>query len=325
MFRMRRKSRGGDSPILMQVITAVKATAIATPLRPSMIENRMSKPLTPMDAAPLISTDELAALRGRPDVKIIDASWWLDGRDAYADYLHSRIEGAVFFDLEAVSDQSSSLPHMLPSATDFEAAASALGIADTDHIIVYDRQGMFSAARVWWTFRTMGAAKVQVLDGGFPKWAAEERDVETSPPTPITPSMFKAHLNTDAVATMTDLMANLGTTTQILDARGSARFNGTQPEPRAGVRGGHMPGAINLPFSALLNADKTMKGGPELEAAFQKVGLDFDRPVITSCGSGVTAAILTLGLALLGKTSRLYDGSWSEWGSLQDTPIETTP
>jgi len=285
----------------------------------------MSNPAILLNASPLISTDELAAILDRPHVKTIDGSWWLNGRDAYADYLQQRIGGAVFFDLEAVSDHSSPLPHMLPTAEDFAAAVSALGIADSDHIVVYDRQGMFSAARVWWTFAVMGASKVQVLDGGYPKWVAEGRAVETGKPEPLAPETFNAHLNHDAVISLSEMLAELGTSTQIIDARGAARFDGTAPEPRAGVRSGHMPGAMNLPFGELLNPDKTMKGGLELETAFQNIGLDMDRPVITSCGSGVTAAILTLGLTLLGKPSRLYDGSWSEWGSQQDTPIETTP
>ena len=174
-----------------------------------------------------------------------------------------------------------------------------------------------------WMFRLMGAQHVAVLDGGFPKWKAEGRAVETSAPQAPSPVTFKAIYDGDAVASLEDVRAALGSPTQILDARGAGRFNAKVPEPRPGMRGGHMPGALNLPFDHLLNADKTMKGGPALEAAFQEVGLDLSRPVITTCGSGVTAAILTLGLNLLGKSARLYDGSWSEWGSREDTPIET--
>lgn len=273
--------------------------------------------------APLISTDELARIIDQPDVRLIDASWWLDGRDARADFERERVGSAVFFDLDGISDLDSPLPHMLPSAEHFAKAAGQLGIRETDTIVVYDHQGLFSAARVWWMFRLMGAQRVAVLDGGFPKWKAEGRAVEVSSPQASSPVTFKAIYDGDAVASLEDVRAALGSPTQILDARGAGRFNAKVPEPRPGMRGGHMPGALNLPFDHLLNADKTMKSGPALEAAFQEVGLDLNRPVITTCGSGVTAAILTLGLHLLGKSARLYDGSWSEWGSREDTPIET--
>lgn len=273
--------------------------------------------------APLISTEQLARIIDQPEVRLIDASWWLDGRDARADFERERIGNAVFFDLDGISDPDSPLPHMLPSGEHFAKAAGQLGIRETDTIVVYDHQGLFSAARVWWMFRLMGAQRVAVLDGGFPKWKAEGRAVETSAPQAPSPVTFKAIYDGDAVASLEDVRAALASPTQILDARGAGRFNAKVPEPRPGMRGGHMPGAFNLPFDHLLNADKTMKGGPALEAAFQEVGLDLNRPVITTCGSGVTAAILTLGLHLLGKSARLYDGSWSEWGSREDTPIET--
>lgn len=273
--------------------------------------------------APLISTEQLAAIIDQPDVRLVDASWWLDGRDAKADFQRERIGQAVFFDLDGISDHDSALPHMLPPADDFAKAVGQLGIRETDTIVVYDHQGLFSAARVWWMFGLMGAQRVCVLDGGFPKWKAEGRAVETSAPATPSPVKFDAKQRPDAVAALGDVQAALGSETQLLDARGAARFHAKVPEPRPGMRGGHMPDALNLPFDRLLNPDKTMKGGPELEAAFQKVGLDLNRPVITTCGSGVTAAILTLGLHLLGKSARLYDGSWSEWGSREDTPIET--
>ena len=273
--------------------------------------------------ASLISTEQLARIIDRPDVRLIDASWWLDGRDAKADFQRERIGNAVFFDLDGISDHGSALPHMLPSAEQFAQAVGQLGIRETDTIVIYDHQGLFSAARVWWMFRLMGAQHVAVLDGGFPKWKIEGRAVETSAPQSPSPATFTASPRLEAVAGIDDVRSSLGSQTQLLDARGSARFHAKVPEPRPGMRGGHMPGALNLPFDRLLNADKTMKGGPELEAAFQEVGLDLNRPVITTCGSGVTAAILTLGLHLLGKSARLYDGSWSEWGSREDTPIET--
>ncbi len=274
---------------------------------------------------PLVSTLELAQMLGRTDVKIVDASWWLDGRDARSDYEHERVPGAVFFDLEAISDLTSPLPHMLPSPQDFATAVGAMGIRETDLIVVYDTQGLFSAARVWWMFRIFGAERAVVLDGGLPKWKAENRPLDVIPTALPDPSDFKASISADDVASLMDVKKALGTQTQLLDARGAARFAGSAPEPRAGVRAGHMPGALNLPYTQLLNPNKTMKGGSALEAAFKEIGVDFDRPVITSCGSGVTAAILTLGLAVLGKSSRLYDGSWSEWGSQSDTPVQTGP
>lgn len=273
---------------------------------------------------PLIATHELASILERPDVKIVDASWWLDGRDARADYERERIPGAVFFDLEAVTDVANPLPHMLPTPEDFASAVGALGLTENDLIVVYDSQGLFSAARVWWMFRLFGARCAVVLDGGLPKWKSENRPLELQAPSPPTQKTFKAAPLLDDVASMADVTEALNGSSQLLDARGAARFAGNSPEPRPGLRAGHMPGALNLPYTQLLNPDKTMKDGPELEAVFKEIGVDLDQPVITTCGSGVTAAILTLGLAVLGKSSRLYDGSWAEWGSQPDTPIYTS-
>lgn len=273
-------------------------------------------------ASPLISTEELAAQLGDPAIRILDASWHLDARDARADFLSGHIPGAVFADLDAISDQTSELPHMLPSPASFSASMGVLGVTDRSPVVVYDTAGLFSAARLWWMFKLYGATDVRILDGGLPKWKAEGRPTVSGPARTPDAVVFDAVFNADLVSSLDDVKAALGSQTQIIDARGSARFNGTMREPRAGVRSGHMPGALNLPFGQLLNPDGTIKKGPELEAAFQSVGLDMDRPVITTCGSGVTAAILTLGLTLLGKPSRLYDGSWSEWGSRTDTPIQ---
>ncbi len=276
---------------------------------------------TPSDS-PLISTQALADRLGAPDLRIIDASWWLDGRDARADFEAERLPRAVFFDIEAVSDPASPYPHMLPTPRAFAEAMGKMGISESDDIIVYDAQGLFSAARVWWTLRTMGAQRVRVLDGGLPKWRAEGRPLEHGPATRSKAATFNAALNSDHVIDVDQVRQALAGAVQVVDARGAPRFRGEAAEPRAGVRSGHMPGAINLPFGQLLNADGTLKRGTALEAAFRDAGVDLDRPVITSCGSGVTAAILTLGLAELGRASQLYDGSWAEWGARTDTPIE---
>ena len=275
---------------------------------------------TPSDS-PLTSTQDLAVRLSAPDLRIIDASWWLDGRDARADFEAERLPGAVFFDIEAVSDRTSPYPHMLPTPQAFAEAMGEMGISESDDIVVYDAQGLFSAARVWWTLRTMGAARVRVLDGGLPKWRAEGRPLEHGAVIARDASTFRSAFAAENVVNLEQVRQALGGEVQVVDARGAPRFRGDAAEPRAGVRSGHMPGALNLPFGQLLNPDGTLKRGPALEAAFCDAGVDLDRPVITSCGSGVTAAILTLGLAELGRASQLYDGSWAEWGARDDVLV----
>ena len=275
--------------------------------------------------SPLISTAELAARLGDPSLRLIDASWHLDGRDGRVDFEAARLPGAVFFDLEAGSDRTSSLPHMLPTPATFAAHAGALGVSEGDDIVVYDTLGLVSAARIWWMFRVMGAKRVRVLDGGLPKWRAENRPVDTGPaPTPA-PAHFEARFDPAVVVAREDIASGSARGDQILDARSAGRFAGTAPEPRPGLRGGHMPGALSLPFVGILKSDSTMKRGAALADAFAGAGVDPARPIVTTCGSGVTAAILSLGLAELGYESRLYDGSWAEWGGRDDTEVVTGP
>ena len=274
----------------------------------------------------LVTTDWLAAHLGDRDLRIVDGSWHMPQlkRDPRAEFVAAHIPGAVFFDIDGIADHTTSLPHMLPRAEEFAAAVGALGIGAGDRVVIYDSRGVVSAARVWWTFRAFGHDNVAALDGGLPKWRAEGRPVQTGEATP-TPRRFTATLRPELVRHVNAIRENLGTRSeQVVDARSRGRFRGTEPEPRAGLRGGHIPGSLNLPYDELYRPDGTFVPVDELRRRFESAGIDPGKPVVASCGSGITASVLALGLHLIGSQRvAVYDGSWTEWGGRDDTPVET--
>lgn len=277
-------------------------------------------------ADPLVSTAWLADHLGAPDVRVVDASWYFphENKDPLEQFKLAHIPGAVFFDIDEIADEKSDLPHMLPSPVKFASRVRKLGLGDGARIVVYDQFGLRSAARVWWNFRAMGHEDIVVLDGGLPKWIAEGRPIDDGPPLPRD-RHFTARYSNDLVRDLGQVKRALaGGREQLVDARSAARFSGEAPEPREGVRGGHMPGAFNVPSSTILAPDGTVKTPAQLTDLFQEAGVDLNRPIITTCGSGITAAILSLALARIGKDrTPVYDGSWTEWGAREDTEVVT--
>lgn len=276
---------------------------------------------------PIVSTEWLAAEIGRPDLVIFDATKYLpnENRNARAEFLTGHIPGARFFDIDEVADQDTDLPHMVPSTGRFEKLLGQFGVTNSSRIVFYDQKGLASAARGYWLMGLFGHDAVAVLDGGLPKWRNEGRTLQSGEAELVEPSKFVAAFRSQRLRGVGDMLANLESKKElVLDARAAGRFAGTAPEPRKGVRSGHIPESINLPYTELLNADGTFLPASALRERFAKAGVDGTKPVVTSCGTGVTACILSLGMQIAGlPAAPVYDGSWTEWGSRSDTPIKT--
>jgi thiosulfate/3-mercaptopyruvate sulfurtransferase len=292
--------------------------------RPKPRASAARRSRTPKAPGTVVSTEWLAA--HLDDVRIVDGTWHMPQlqRDPRREFEEAHIPGAMFFDIDGIADRNTSLPHMLPSAAQFASQVGTLGISNADLVVVYDLRGVVSAARVWWTFRAMGHDRVAVLDGGLRKWRAEGRPVESGPAK--APSRrFRARLRRELVRGLQQVRRNIySRAEQTLDARSHGRFTGTEPEPRAGLRGGHIPGSLNLPYDMLYRPDATLLPPEGLREAFVAAGVDLGKPVVTTCGSGITASVLALGLHVVGhKKVAVYDGSWTEWAGHADTPVET--
>jgi thiosulfate/3-mercaptopyruvate sulfurtransferase len=276
---------------------------------------------------PLVSTDWLAGELGKPDLVVFDATKYLpnEDRDGATEFLAGHIPGARFFDIDEVADPDTDLPHMVPTPGRFAKLMGAMGVSNASRVVFYDQKGLASAARGWWLMGLFGHDHAAVLDGGLPKWKAEGRPLADGPAPPSSPASFRPDFRAARLAGIGDVLRDVETgAALILDARANGRFTAAVPEPRPGMRSGHMPGAANVPYTELLNPDQTLRPAADLRARFAAAGVDGSRPVVTSCGSGVTAAILTLGLRLAGlPEGALYDGSWTEWGGRPDTPIES--